>query len=108
MQKTTNTHNILENIIMPTDEEDAAITAAAMADPDTFHPTEENLARLRQIKPYRIRVRGRPIGSGQKQQLTVRFDTDVVTAFRTLGKGWQTKMNNALKDWLLHNDPSKL
>lgn len=49
------------NLIMPTDEEDAAITAAAMADPDTFHPTEENLARLWQMTPYRIRVRGRPI-----------------------------------------------
>lgn len=91
------------NHISPTDEEDAAITAAAMADPDTFHPTEENLAKA-VFKPFR----GRPIGSGQKQQLTVRFDTDVVTAFRTRGKGWQTKMNNALKDWLLHNDPSKL
>lgn len=51
------------NHISPTNEEDAAITAAAMADPDTFHPTEENLARLWKMKPYRIPVRGRPIGS---------------------------------------------
>ncbi|MDY3330873.1 MAG: BrnA antitoxin family protein [Pelistega sp.] len=94
--------------ISPTDEEDAAITAAAMADPDTFHPTEENLAYLSQVKPYRIKVRGRPVGTGQKQQLTVRFDRDVIAAFRALGDGWQTKMNKALKDWLLHNDPTTL
>lgn len=49
------------NHISPTDEEDAAITAAAMADPDTFHPTEENLARLSQMKPYRVSVRSRLI-----------------------------------------------
>ncbi|NOL52562.1 hypothetical protein [Pelistega suis] len=49
------------NHISPTDEEDAAITAAAMADPDTFHPTEENLARLSQMKPYRVSIRSRPI-----------------------------------------------
>ncbi|MDY3330874.1 MAG: hypothetical protein SOX43_02825 [Pelistega sp.] len=42
--------------ISPTDEEDAAITAAAMADPDTFHPTEENLALLSKMKPCRIRI----------------------------------------------------
>jgi uncharacterized protein (DUF4415 family) len=44
--------------------------------------------------------RGRPAGSGSKEQIAIRFDTDVLTAFRATGPGWQTRMNDALKDWL--------
>jgi uncharacterized protein (DUF4415 family) len=35
-----------------------------------------------------------------KVSTTVRFDTDVLAAFRATGKGWQTRMNDALKEWL--------
>ena len=44
--------------------------------------------------------RGRPAGSGKKVSTTIRFDADVIEAFRTTGKGWQTRMNDALRDWL--------
>ena len=44
--------------------------------------------------------RGRPAGSGKKSALTIRFDDDVIEAFRAKGKGWQTAMNQALRDWL--------
>jgi uncharacterized protein (DUF4415 family) len=30
----------------------------------------------------------------------VRFDADVIEAFKVNGKSWQTRMNDALKDWL--------
>ncbi|WP_431065340.1 BrnA antitoxin family protein [Methylotuvimicrobium sp.] len=30
---------------------------------------------------------------------SVRFD-DVLDAFKTTGSGWQTRMNEALKEWL--------
>ncbi|MCC6196866.1 MAG: BrnA antitoxin family protein [Burkholderiales bacterium] len=43
--------------------------------------------------------RGRPIGSS-KESTTVRFDRDVLDAFRAAGPGWQTRMNAALRDWL--------
>jgi uncharacterized protein (DUF4415 family) len=34
----------------------------------------------------------------------VRFDADVIEVFKGAGDGWQTKMNDALKDWLkTHN-----
>jgi len=48
-------------------------------------------------------LRGRPKGSGVKRQTTVRFDADVLAAFKGMGKGWQTRMNNALRDWLEAN-----
>ena len=46
------------------------------------------------------RRRGRPAGSGTKEQVAIRLDHDVLAAFRTGGPGWQTRMNEALRDWL--------
>ena len=46
------------------------------------------------------RSRGRPKAPSTKQALTVRYDTEVIEAFKATGKGWQTRMNDALKDWL--------
>lgn len=43
---------------------------------------------------------GRPIGSGTREQIAIRFDKDVLAAFRASGPGWQTRMNAALKEWL--------
>lgn len=50
------------------------------------------------IEAYR-RQRGRPAGS-DKESTTIRFDRDVLAAFRAGGPGWQTRMNAALRDWL--------
>lgn len=47
--------------------------------------------------------RGRPLGSGTKEQVAIRFDIEVLDAFRASGPGWQTRMNNALRDWLKHH-----
>ncbi len=43
--------------------------------------------------------RGRPSGS-EKTQIALRVDKAVLEAFRAQGKGWQTRMNEALKEWL--------
>ncbi|HWL27925.1 MAG TPA: BrnA antitoxin family protein [Burkholderiaceae bacterium] len=48
--------------------------------------------------------RGRPAGS-TKSVTTIRFDKEVIVAFQATGKGWQTRMNNALKDWLKTHSP---
>lgn len=47
-----------------------------------------------------LKKRGRPIGSGTKEQVAIRFDRDVLSAFRGTGPGWQTRMNEALREWL--------
>lgn len=57
---------------------------------------EEAQAVITQIR----KQRGRPVGSGNKEQVAIRFDNEVLTAFRSAGPGWQTRMNDALKDWL--------
>jgi uncharacterized protein (DUF4415 family) len=56
------------------------------------------------IDAYR-RQRGRPAGSG-KESTTIRFDRDVLAAFRASGPGWQTRMNAALRDWLKTHSPA--
>ena len=59
--------------ILPTPAEDAAITAAALADQDTAPFTD---AEWEQVKPL-VR-RGRPLGSGTKAQVTLRLDVEVL------------------------------
>lgn len=51
--------------------------------------------------------RGRPPGSGKKTPVTIRLDKEVVEQFRETGIGWQTRMNNALRDWLKKHSPAK-
>jgi uncharacterized protein (DUF4415 family) len=50
--------------------------------------------------------RGRPKAESVKLALTVRYDADVVEAFKATGKGWQTRMNAALRDWLKTHSPA--
>ena len=45
------------------------------------------------------RTRG-PNKNPTKEQVAIRFDREVLAAFRTSGPGWQTRMNKALKEWL--------
>lgn len=44
--------------------------------------------------------RGRPRAEVVKERITIRFDADVLDAFRSTGKGWQTRMNDAMRDWV--------
>lgn len=46
-----------------------------------------------------LRRRGKQ-KAATKVSTTVRFDTDVLSAFKATGRGWQTRMNEALKEWL--------
>jgi uncharacterized protein (DUF4415 family) len=55
------------------------------------------------IEAYR-RQRGRTTGSN-KESTTIRFDRDVLAAFRAGGPGWQTRMNAALRDGLKTQSP---
>ena len=43
--------------------------------------------------------RGRPAGQ-TKVSTTIRFDNDVLEAFRAMGKGWQSKMNAVLREYV--------
>ncbi|MDB5846630.1 MAG: hypothetical protein JWP29_382 [Rhodoferax sp.] len=53
-------------------------------------------AAMQMLKPRR----GRPVLAEPKEHVNIRLDAAVVGAFRQTGPGWQTRMNNALRDWL--------
>lgn len=47
--------------------------------------------------------RGRPLGSVKakpKVPTTIRFDQDVIDALKASGRGWQTRVNDAMREWL--------
>ena len=100
MQKTLKTKSG-RVVILPTPEEDAAITAAAMSDPDAIPLTDEEWEA---VKPT-LR-RGRPLAAVTKERITIRLSRDVVDTFRSTGAGWQTRMDSALKDWLKTHSPA--
>ena len=75
---------IRADIAATTPEEDAAVTAAANADPD--NPPN--------VVPKRI---GRPPAAVTKESITLRIDPDVVRRFKADGPGWQSRMNEALR-----------
>lgn len=82
--------------IRPSDAEDAQITAAALTDPDNLPLTDAELSQFK-------RGRGRPLGSGTKEQVTLRLDAQILEHFRSTGTGWQTRINDALLDWAKHH-----
>jgi uncharacterized protein (DUF4415 family) len=83
-------------IVMPTAREDAAITAAAIADPDA-QPLSSK--QLKAMVPMRS-LRGRPKSSNNKVLVSIRYSQDVLAYFKSLGDGWQSSMNEALQRYV--------
>lgn len=88
-------------IYMPTEEENAEINRGIAQDPDTYEVPDEDFRKMR-----RLGARGRPRLETPKVQLTVRYDADIVEAFKASGDRWQTRMNDALRDWLKDHQPA--
>ena len=81
-------------ILRPSQAEDAAITAAALSDPDAQPLTD---VQLRSMRPM-----GRPRIAKPKAAVTMRLDADVLEALRSSGQGWQTRVNTLLRDAVAH------
>ena len=44
--------------------------------------------------------RGRTSLESPKEHVNIRLDADIVQAFKSKGRGWQTRVNTALREWL--------
>lgn len=84
------------HIVMPTPEEDEAITAAALSDPDAQPLTDEQLS---QMVPLRARL-GRPPSENKKQLVSIRYSPEVIDFFKGTGEGWQGRMDGVLRKYV--------
>ncbi len=44
--------------------------------------------------------RGRPPSASRKEAVSIRLSPDVLDHFRSAGAGWQTRIDEALRDWI--------
>ena len=78
---------------LPADAEDARIRAGIAADPDTHEVGDAEFALMRR------RV-GRPAATVARPMISIRVDPDIAAALRASGKGWQTRVNEAMREWI--------
>jgi uncharacterized protein (DUF4415 family) len=60
-------------------------------------------ARVSTPEDILARRRGRPVGSlktAPKEKTSIRFDSDVLAALRATGRGWQTRVNDVMREWV--------
>ena len=81
--------------------ENKRVTGRPWIDPDDAPElTDDWFQQANEYIGNKLVRRGRPPAAVTKVALTVRYDADVIAAFRATGKGWQTRMNDALREWL--------
>ncbi|MCQ2005127.1 BrnA antitoxin family protein [Rhizobium sp. NRK18] len=86
------------------DDEEAEIQRAIALDPDAREATDEQLAKARpfsevfpDLHESIQRSRGRPPVDNPRKHVSLRLDADVLDHFKATGKGWQTRINEALR-----------
>jgi len=96
--------NMKRKIRKLTDAQEAKIQAQIARDADT---AEASTTALAKAKPFAEafpdlmetirRGRGRPAIANPRRQISLRLDGDVIEKFKSTGKGWQTRVNDALR-----------
>ena len=84
---------------------EADIQAMIASDPDAPEATDEQLAKAVPFskafpalaEEMRKNTGGRPKAKNPKVAVSLRLDPDVVARFKAQGPGWQTRMNEALR-----------
>jgi uncharacterized protein (DUF4415 family) len=77
---------------LPSPEEEAEIRAGVADDPDASELPDDALKQLRPV--------GRPKAAVTKQPVSIRLSPEVVEYFKATGKGWQTRMDAVLKEYV--------
>ncbi len=83
------------------DPDDAPELTDEMLDKATLKVGEREVSRQEFATAFKAATRmGRPRLERPKRPVTVRYDADVIDAFKATGPDWQTRMNDALREWL--------
>ncbi|WP_439327706.1 BrnA antitoxin family protein [Lonepinella sp. BR2357] len=66
--------------------------------------TDEMFASAKQVNELPLSLQkkliGRPRLVSPKKSITIRLDENILQHFKATGNGWQTRMNNALQEWI--------
>jgi len=89
---------------LPLTDETGEVRELTAEDLKHFRPASEVLPEImgaalatEMLRPKKI---GRPMSETPKQPIRIRLDADVLAAFKAGGRGWQTRINAALKEWV--------
>lgn len=78
--------------------------ASVSVDPDDAPELDD--AFFREADHYRagklVSRGGRPRSPAPKVPVSIRLDPEVVAELRSTGPGWQSRVNEVLKEWLRH------
>jgi uncharacterized protein (DUF4415 family) len=87
---------------LPLTDNDGEVRELTKDDFKHFKPGAEVLPNeLVKVLPKR----GRPISDSPKKPVQIRLSPEIVSAFKATGRGWQTRINDALRDWLKDHRP---
>ncbi len=97
--------------IIPTHDETAAINAGIASDVDAreldseWHKGAKPASEAFAPETYAAlvamkRPRGRPKADETKVFTAIRLDADLLATFKATGKGWQTRVNAALRQYI--------
>lgn len=103
--------DVIERSFPQTNEEWEAMIAEAPGEDRPLDPDEERAfwakaVMVRSGGPAAVRAalaerrtRGRQ-KAPRKVATTIRFDADVLAAIKATGKGWQTRVNTVMREWI--------
>ena len=87
---------------LPLTDEEGEVRELSADDFKRFKPASEVLPpELSAVLPRR----GRPPVEFPKKAVNIRLLPDILSAFKSTGKGWQSRVNDALRDWLKTHSP---
>lgn len=75
-------------------------------DDDNPEWNEEDFKRAKpagELLPHLLQKRRGAQKASTKVSTTIRIDREIIEYFRSGGRGWQTRLNDALKEWLAEN-----
>jgi len=73
------------------------VNAAAGIEPAQDNDSPDATALMQEVVK---RGRGRPANSGNTEPVFIRFDKSVLEAFKATGRGWQTRINEVLREYV--------
>ena len=82
-------------LLVPNDADEKAINKGIDQDDDTFEMDIKSFQKLKKM--------GRPKSNVHKIPVSIRLDVEIIDGFKSMGKGWQSKINEVLAHYIENN-----